>query len=307
MARHRGLRLYGALLLMVLLSGVLFWVVGYLPWVLGGFALDAREAHGSADGLAGVRLAVPLLAVRLPELVACSLLGGVLAGIVPIAFTRVSRLLAVVVTACVVLAETAALLVASRSSLQRNASAQFAADPHVVQGLVLAAVGAVVLGLAVGLAATVRHGVVAVAAGLAAAALPVWLAALSLPAPAAVLRGLAGAALLVGLAVSVHRTRWSALWWPVALGLAWLGDPLAVAAGFVAHRLRPDSVSGAAELVHGAAAAARPALSPAGQPWWPWAAAGVLALLWLARPGNRPNRRVLLAPDGGKHTATRRA
>lgn len=307
MARHRGLRLYGALLLMVLLSGVVFWVVGYLPWVLGGFALDAREAHGSADGLAGVRLAVPLLAVRLPELIACSLLGGVLAGIVPIAFPRVSRLFAVLLTACVVLAETTALLVASRGSLQRNASAQFAADPRVVQGLVLATVGAVVLGLAVGLAATVRHGVVAVAAGLAAAALPVWLGALSLPAPAAVLQGVAGAALLVGLVVSVHRTRWSAGWWPVALGLAWLGAPLAVAAGSVAHRLGPASVSGPGELVRGAAAAARPALSPAGQPWWPWAVAAVLALLWLARPADRREPAVLLAPDRGKHTATRRA
>jgi hypothetical protein len=168
-------------------------------------------------------------------------------------------------------------------------------------------VGAVVLGLAVGLAATVRHGVVAVAAGLAAAVLPVWLAALSLPTPAVVLHGLAGAALLAGLAVSVHRTRWSAGWWPVALGLAWLGAPLAGAAGFVAHRLRPDSVSGPAELVRGAAAAARPALSPAGQPWWPWAVAAVLALLWLARTGDRRERAVLLAPDRGKHTATRRA
>lgn len=204
--RHRGVRLYGAVVLMVVLSAVVFWIVGFLPWVLAGFALPAAQAHGPAAGLAGVRLAVPLVVTRLPELVASALVAGVLAGLVPIAFPRLSRLLGVVVTGSIVLGILSAVLVVSRRALEQHASAQFAADQRVVQGLVLAAVCAAALGLVVGLAATVRHGLVAVAAGLVAAALPAWLTALPLVAPGSVVQLVAGVALAVGLVVSLHRT-----------------------------------------------------------------------------------------------------
>src|SRR5690349_12010096 len=158
---HRGARLLGALVLMVALSVVIFWVIGFLPWVLAGFTLRVPEAHGSGEGLAGVRLAVPLVVGRLPELVASALLGGVLAGSVPIAFPRVPRLLGLVVTGATVLASATVVLVASRHSLELHASAQFAGTPRVIEGLVLAAVCATSLGLVLGLLATVRHGLVA--------------------------------------------------------------------------------------------------------------------------------------------------
>ena len=279
--RHRGVRLYGAVVLMVLLSAVLFWIVGFLPWVLAGFALPAAQAHGPAAGMAGVRLAVPLVVTRLPELVTSSLVAGVLAGLVPIAFPRLSRLLGVVVTGSIGLGTTSAVLVVSRRALEQHASAQFAADQRVVQGLVLAVVGAAVLGLAVGLAATVRHGLVAVAAGLVAAGLPVWLAALPWLEPGPVVQLLAGVTLAVGLVVSVHRTRWSMLLWPVGLGLAWLGAPLAAASGYGATHLRPSSGAGVGAMLRGAANAASARLGADGQPWWPWAMALALAVAWL--------------------------
>ena len=332
--RHRGVRLYGAVVLMVVLSAVVFWIVGFLPWVLAGFALPAAQAHGPAAGLAGVRLAVPLVVTRLPELVASALVAGVLAGLVPIAFPRLSRLLGVVVTGSIVLGTLSAVLVVSRRALEQHASAQFAADQRVVQGLVLAAVCAAALGLVVGLAATVRHGLVAVAAGLVAAALPAWLAALPLVAPGSVVQLVAGVALAVGLVVSVHRTSWSALLWPVGLGLAWLGAPLAAASAYGATHLRPGIEAGTGPLLRGAADAARARLGPDGQAWWPWATAIVVAVACLvvargrrragtaaeadretqaapvsepaAHPGPLAEPVVALAPARGKHTATRR-
>lgn len=338
--RHRGVRLYGAIAMMVVLSAVLFWVVGFLPWVLGGFSLPVTDAHGPAAGLAGVRLAVPLVVTRLPELVASALVAGVLAGLVPIAFPRLSRLLGVVVTGSIVLGCTSAVLVVSRHALEQHASTQFAADGRVVQGLVLATVCASVLGLAVALAATVRHGLVAVAAGLVAAALPVWLAALPALVPGPVVGVVAGVALAVGLVVSVHRTWWSALLWPVGLGLAWLGAPLFAAAGYGATHLRPGSEAGAGSLLRGAVDAAVAEAGPADQAWWPWAGAVLLALAWLLvvgrvsgrpvpagvaehpvapaevdpdrapqsrrRRASRPEPVSALAPPRGKHTATRR-
>ena len=320
--RHRGLRLYGAVVLMVVLSAVLFWVVGFLPWVLAGFSLTVAQAHGPAAGTAGVRLAVPLVVTRLPELVASALVAGVLAGLVPIAFPRLSRLLGVVVTGSIVLATTSVVLVVSRRALEQRASAQFAADERVVQGLVLTVVCAAVLGLAVGLAATIRHGLVAVAAGLVAAALPVWLAALPVLAPGSGVQLLAGVALAVGLVVSVHRTRWAVLLWPVGLGLAWLGVPLAAAAGYGATHLRPSSGAGFVSLLRGAVDAAAGALGPDAQTWWPWAIAVVLAVasLVVARARRRPQPAPVVTqepvpmrphdasvpPAPGKHTATRR-
>ena len=318
-----GVRVYGALALMVPLCVVVFWILGFLPWVLGGFTLPVGEARGAGAGLAGVRLAVPLVAGRLPELVASALLGGVLAGMVPIAFPRVPRLLAVVLAGSVVLGATSAVLVSSRASLEQHASVQFAADQRVVEGLVLAVVCAATLGLAVGLVATVRHGLVAVAAGLASAALPPWLAALLGVEVGLLTQVVAAVALLVGLLVSVHRTRWSALWWPPAFALAWLGAPLAAAAAAVAVRLRPGGDAGVAELVHRAGHVLAASAGPADQPWWPWAAAAVLALVGLARPlGSRrkqaeeaadpddavaATRRERLAPDLPKRATTRRA
>ncbi len=322
---HRGVRLYGALVLMVVLSAVLFWILGFLPWVLGGFSLPPARAHGPAEGLAGVRLAVPLVVTRLPELVASALVGGVLSGMVPIAFPRVSRLLGVVVTGSIVLAATSATLVASRRALELHASAQFAADHQVVEGLVLAAICAALPSLAVGLAATVRHGIVAVAAGLVAAALPLWLAALPVLGPGPVVELVAAAALALGLVVSVHRTRWSALLWPVAIGLAWLGAPLSTATAYVAGHLRPGSGAGLGDLLHGAIDAAGRAAGPSGQSWWPWVLAVGVAMAWLvarrprptgaaapADPGpdraaRPPEPVIALAPGAGKHTATRRA
>jgi len=322
--RHRGPRLWGAVALMALLSVVLFWVVGFLPWVLGGFVLPAVQATGPAAGLAGVRLAVPLVAVRLPELVASALVGGVLAGIVPIAFPRLSRLLGVVVTGSIVLATTSTVLAASRRSLEQHASSEFAADGRVVQGLMLVVVCAAMLGLAVGLAATVRHGLVAVAAGLVAAVLPVWLAAFPVPVPGPAGQALAAVALAVGLVVSVHRTAWSALLWPVGLALAWLGAPLAAGAGYGADRLRPGGEAGAGSLLRGALDAATAKLDPGAQPWWPWALAVVLAVAVLPVARVRRGRRgpgepqaevsvprprgpgTSVSPARGKHTATRR-
>ncbi|HET8602385.1 MAG TPA: hypothetical protein VFM09_00505 [Marmoricola sp.] len=319
-----GVRLYGALALMVPLCVVVFWILGFLPWVLGGFTLPVAQAHGAGAGLAGVRLAVPLVATRLPELVASTLVGAVLAGMVPIAFPRVPRLLAVVVAGSVVLATTTAVLVSSRASLEHWASVQFAADHRVVEGLVLAMVCASALGLAVGLTATVRHGVVAVAAGVVAAALPAWVAAFPGVEVGLLTEVVAAAALLVGLLVSVHRTRWSAAWWPAALALGWLGAPLAAAAAAVATRLQPGSDASLSELVGRAGHAVAGTSGPVGQAWWPWAVVAAVALARLVRPsaGHRradagstvdgahgePRQELhALAPERPKHAATRRA
>lgn len=339
-ARHRGVRLYGALVLMAVLSAVVYWIVGFLPWVLGGFALPAAQARGAGVGLAGVRIAVPMVVPLLPQLAASALLGGVLAGMVPIAFPRVPRALAVVLTGCVVLAETTVLLVAGRATLEGQAAVQPGGDPRVIQGLVLAAVCASMLGLAVGLAATGWHGLVAVAGGLVAAALPPWLAALPGIGPGPVTELLAGAALLVGLVLSVHRSRLSALLWPLAFGVAWLGVPAVAAARTVAAGLAPGSAADLVGLVHAAARVLAERVGPTGQAWWPWLLVAVLALAWLLRapagarrrkqerrqeqqqgtqqqdrpaaplpaPAGEPSRPGrALAPDRGKHAATRRS
>jgi len=324
--RHRGARLYGALALMVVLAAVVFWVVGFLPWVLAGFALPGGDATGPAAGLAGVRLAVPLVVTRLPELAAESLAAGVLAGLVPIAFPRLSRLLGVVVTGSVVLATASAVLVVSRRALELHAPAEFASDTRVVQGLVLTVVTGALLGLAVGLAATVRHGLVAVAAGIVAAMLPVWFVALVPSAGRLGAEAVAGAALAAGLAVSVHRTRWSLLLWPLGVAAAWLGAPLAAATRYGATHLQPGGATEVGPLLRGATRAAADALAPAAQPWWAWAAAVVVGLAWLTvhRPPREepagvpaattpePERAAgpetvgAVAPGRGKHTATRR-
>lgn len=328
-ATHRGVRLYGALVLMVALSAVVFWVIGFLPWVLAGFALPPSLARGTAEGLAGVRLAVPLVVALLPQLVASALIGGVLSGMVPIAFPRVPRLLGVVLTGCVVLLETTVLLVISRRALEQHASVQIGGDQRVIEGLVLAMVCASALGLAVGLAATVRHGLVAIAGALVAAAVPPWLAAFPGIGPGLLPDLVAAAALLAGLLVSVHRTRLSALLWPLAFLVAWSGAPTAAAARDVVSGLGPGAVEGLGTLVHRAGRVLVEHAGPSDQRWWPWALVAALAVIWLLRPRNaratgrddtatpaqdpsappgpasRPAGRI--APERGKHTATRRA
>lgn len=235
---------------LVAVLAVLAWaVIGFLPWLASGLqvSLLAGAMGGSAEGTTGLVMPLPLVAGALPELVACGIIGGTIAGLVPIAVTHVSRVVIVLEVWFVVLGTVLVAWLVCVRRLRDAAPGLFASDWRVLCGLGGALVAAVSLGLLLSTIAVRWHGFTAVPAALVAGCMRTWVAAFVPPGRlephtvswiSAVLLTLV---MTAGLVVSVRRSRAAILGWPVALAVLWATGPALVAVSYLTALLRPSS------------------------------------------------------------------
>jgi len=237
------------LVLVAALAVLGWWILGYLPWLVSGLQVSAGAGAmgSSAEGTSGLVMPLPFVASALPELVACGIVGGVVAGLLPIAVTHVSRALVVLEVWAVVVVTALIAAAITAQQVRHAASGLFAADSRVLAGLGAAFFAALALGLLAGSISVHWHGFTAIAAALVAGTMRTWVAAFVPPGRldastiswiAAVLVALV---LGAGLVVSVHRSRTALLAWPVALAVLWLTGPALTAVNYLTALLRPSS------------------------------------------------------------------
>lgn len=276
-------------LALVPIAALVWWVVGYLPWILDGLGPDLPAGESSPT------MTIPLLAGHVGELVLGAGLGGVAAGLS-------SRLGAgppwLRAGACAVGVVGALFVTVLQSRHVVGGSIFFSTDVRVTNGLSIVVVLTALAGLGLGLLA--MTGPVGLGLGLAAiaGAAPAWLVGVLLAVGVSD-RGTAtwvndagrwtGAAVLViALAMVGVRPAVRLVAWPGAVLLAWFVGPTLTAASYMEVYLRPgmgmadmwgDGLSAAADVW-------RMAASPDVRPLAPWITAIVVAAagsLWLAR------------------------
>ena len=295
--RARTLVLGLALALMAAATG---WLLGHLPWVASGFSWPTTEAApvgSSTEGLAGVRLAIPLVAQFLPSLIAFTTIGAVAATLLPLVLTtRESghRLPAVAVCVVSLLLTVTVVTLLARRSIETHAAGAFAGDPRVLRGLVLVVVGATLVGAALGTLASVQVGFLPLAVALVAGQLRSWLDAFvlghdhgpgTLRTVDRVCDVLVLLLLTVAFVLSVRRR--SAAWaltWPVAIAMVWVATPFTVMTTWLAGRLRPSAglPGSLPDILTGGLQVFRESFWEAPQAWWPWVVALVVAVVVVA-------------------------
>ncbi|WP_310961433.1 hypothetical protein [Nocardioides terrisoli] len=280
------------------LAVLAWWPLGFLPWFSAGLdwpTTIAAPVGSSSEGLAGLRMPLPLIAVYLPALVCCAVVGGTIAGLLPILVLQIHlpRPAAILEVWLVVAVTVVVTLALSTELIRQHAPTSFAADTRVLVGLTAAVVAGTLLGLVVGSLSVHWHGLASLAAALVAGAAPTWVRAFLYDgshAPAvrswadALTGVLVALVLSSGLVVSVHRSRrWAGLW-PVALLVLWCAGPAVAALTYLTAVLRPSS--GLPDSLPGHLAAARQvfgqAFTQTHPQLWPMVVAFGLGLAWLA-------------------------
>lgn len=287
----------GLALAMVVASAA--WLLGHLPWVLAGFSWSTTEAApvgSSSEGLAGVRLTIPLVAAFLPSLIAFATIGAVAATLVPLVLTtRASghRVPAVVVSLFALVLTMSVVTLMARSSIETHAADAFAGDPRVLRGLVLVVAGTTALGALLGALASLQIGFLPLAAAVVAGQLPVWVSGFLVDhdhGPEAVRTAtqvsnwLVFATLAVAFVLSVRRSAaWTALW-PVAIAILWVATPFRIMTVQLAGQLRPSSglPDTLPDILQGGLDVFRASFWEAPQTRWPWLLALAAGLVWLA-------------------------
>jgi len=282
---------------LVVLTVVTTWLFGDLPWVVSGFSWPTTRAApvgSSTEGLAGVRLTIPLVAAFLSSLVAFTAVGSVAAALLPLVLTTRSsghRLAAVGLTLATLVATTMAVTLHARRTIEEHAADAFAGDPRVLRGLVLVVFGTAAVGALLGTLASLQVGFLPLAAAVAAGQLPEWLRGFlvdrrSLDHHARLVDGnaewLVLVVMLVAFVLSVRRTVAWALLWPVAVALIWVAVPFRVMTDSLAVQLRPSAgLPGTLpDILRGGLETFRASFWQAPQPRWPWLVAALLAGLW---------------------------
>lgn len=296
-------------LALALMAGATAWLLGHLPWVLSGFSWPTAQGAAvgsSTEGLAGVRLAIPLVAQFLPSLIAFTAIGSVAATLLPLLLTtRESghRLPAAAVSVVSVLLTAAAVTWLARRSLETHAADAFAGDPRVLRGLVLVVAVTTLVGAALGMLASLQVGLLPLAVAVVAGQLRPWMEAFLVghdhgPGALRIVDRVADALVLLLLAtafvLSVRRTAAWALAWPVAVAMLWAATPFRVMTTYLAGQLRPSAglPGSLPDILAGGGDVFRAAFWSAPQPRWPWVAALLLALGWVAvERGRRRTRR----------------
>ncbi|MCL3818953.1 hypothetical protein [Aeromicrobium wangtongii] len=266
------------------IAGLVWWVTGFLPWILSGLGHDVLSRLGTPLA------AVPLFTGHVSELLVGSGVGGLTAGFVPLLGRgrRASRIAAV---AAGVTVTVAIVVMQSRSALGGT-------DGRVLDGLTALVVLVTVVALAIGLLATAGRAGIGIAGAALAGAAPVWLPAVlsqvGLDGPGAfqhVTDGArwVGAAMLAASLATIGLRRVARLvWWPVAIVLAWIVSPTVTAAAYIEPMLRPGM--GLPDMLGEHLSATldvwRMAASPGVRPLTPWIVAivaGVVVSLVLDR------------------------
>jgi len=225
-----------------------WWLLGHLPWLLDGLQPSWYAGTEAVELPAGTRLAVPLLTNTLADLLLYGLIGGVVAGLL-VRLGSGPRWRAAVATLAGVALGLGLALAQCLLTLGDAPQGAFGADPRVVAGLAVAAVGAALAGWALGSCALLGRSGLAPALAVLAGALPSWLSALVTSlAPDGTVPTLgaapewAGAALLcLALVLTGLRPPIRALAWPVLVLLAWTVGAVVTAAVYLSPLLRPGA------------------------------------------------------------------
>ncbi|HEX2895792.1 MAG TPA: hypothetical protein VHO29_17445 [Marmoricola sp.] len=279
------------------LTAVTSWLFGNLPWVVSGFSWPTTEAApigSSSEGLAGVRLTIPLVAAFLPSLIAFTAIGAVAATLLPLLLTTRSsghRRPAIGLVLLTLAVTTTVVTLVARGTIEHHAADAFAGDPRVLTGLV-AVVGATTLvGAAFGTLASLEAGFLPLAAALAAGQLPAWVHGFLVGAssPGAhvhtadtVAHALMALLMLAAFVLSVRRSAWWVLLWPVAVAMIWVATPFGVMTVYLAGQLRPSAglPGSLPDILSGGVDVFRASFWESPQPRWPWLVAVVLAAAW---------------------------
>ncbi|MFL6156959.1 MAG: hypothetical protein ACJ72D_12740 [Marmoricola sp.] len=265
---------------LVLLSVVVTWLFGHLPWVLDGFRTD--RSVPSTDGLAGVRIVIPMVAGQLSALVAFTVVGAVSATLLPMLFTDLPRGAAVTLSVIVVAATTLVLTLVARARIEGSAAPGFATDSRVLDGLVVGVFAVAALGALLGALASLQLGFLPVAVAVVVVELPTWFTALGVE--RSWIRDVTELVLLAAaLVLSLRRSpAWAALW-PAALLVVWSGPAVSAGLLTVQTRLRSgqnvDALLG--DVLSDGFAVFRAAYWHAPRTWWPPVVALVVGVVWL--------------------------
>jgi hypothetical protein len=293
---HPGRQLLLGLGLTVL-TVVTAWLFGHLPWVLSGFSWPTTEAApvgSSSEGLAGVRLTIPLVAAFLPYLIAFTAVGSIAATLLPLVFTTRSgkRLAAVGVVLVSLTLTTVVVTLVARNSIEKHASDAFAGDPRVLQGLVVVVFVTAAVGALLGTLASVQIGFLPLAAAVVAGQAPVWLEAFLVDRSHSadttrtvdhVSNVVVLVVLLVAFVLSVRRSAAWMVLWPAAIAIVWVATPFRIMTWQLATQLRPSS--GLPDSLPGILRAGldvfRASFWEAHQARWPWLLALAGGVVWL--------------------------
>ena len=277
------------------MAGVVWWLVGFLPWIAGGMS---RPVDSLYSGQKVVHLAVPLFAGSLSLLAVGAGFGGIVAGLLARAAQGRLRVRAVAVTGGVAVA-VVLTLIQSRRAIEAGRTDLFAADSRVLDGLCLLVVVAAASGVALGLLGNSGTLGLGVAAGAVAGLAPVWLISLFNGAVGADqgLFGLlaetsqwTGAALLaLALFTIGHRPASRVLAWPLVVVFVWLVGPAVTALTYLEQLLRSGAGLPASLPEHLSAAIQvwTEASSPAARPLIPWVSAAIGAVALSAWKGRK--------------------
>ena len=282
----------------VVVAGVAWWFVGFLPWIVAS-ALDGSPAVGIP---AGTFPAVPLIADQLGALVAGAFTGGLVAGGVGLVAPPCDRRLVALATFGG-MATVSAIAVVQAGRVIGGAGG-FEGDHRVVFGVGAIAGLATAAGWVLGSCWIFGRPGLGVGLGALSGVVPFWLGTLAVAVINAVsptgtmtsLRGINWAAAIVlalALVVVGVRPLSRLAWWPVVLLVAWFVGPALTAAGYIEVYLR--SGAGLPDTLPEALAATWQvfghALLPGNRYLLPWGVAVVVAAgvaVVLARRSVRP-------------------
>lgn len=282
---------------LAVLTVVTCWLFGDLPWVVSGFSWPRTEAAPvgtSSEGLAGVRLTIPLVAAFLPYLIAFTAIGSVAAALLPLVFTTRSgkRFAAVGVVLVSLTATTAVVTLLARSSIEKHAADAFAGDSRVLQGLVAVVFVTAALGALLGTLASIQVGFLPLAAAVAAGQVHLWVAAFLVDrSPSAdatrtvehVSNVLVLVVLLVAFVLSVRRSAGWMLLWPAAVGIVWVATPFGTMTTQLGTQLRPSAglPDSLPDILRAGLDVFRASFWEAHQARWPWLVAVAGGVVWL--------------------------
>ncbi len=236
------------LLALVPVSGLAWWLIGYMPWIVTGLNGRSGNVPDAGAGIAGTALALPFANASYSLLAAGALVGGLAAGLTGLLAPR-GQIWPSLASLVGVAAALAITLRQSMEAVRGVAAGTFAADDRVLHGLALAVVAVTVAGWLIGALAVLGRPALGVALAVLAGAVPAWvssvvaaMAAGPVPSTSSALNWLGAAMLGVALVVIGARRPTGILVWPVALVLAWLVGPALTAAGYLDQILRPAAI-----------------------------------------------------------------
>ncbi|KQV76835.1 hypothetical protein ASC61_18530 [Aeromicrobium sp. Root344] len=272
---------------LVPIAALVWWLAGFLPWLLNGAGRDVLS-----EGGVGFLLLPPLMSGGVSQLVLGAGVGGVAAGLTSLLSDGSRALRAGACAAGVAVALLVTLL------QTRNGVSDTAFDSRVTNGLTVVVVVTTIVGLGLGLLSLVGRGGLGFAVGALAGATPYWVMTVFMAFQFVDTTGrlevahrvsewsgavvLAGALLCVGLVPGVRAVAWVGI-----VLLAWFIGPTITAAGYMEVFLRPgmgvadrwgDQLSATADVWRTAASLDARSLAP-------WAAPIVVAAAaatWLA-------------------------